>query len=55
MNMGSLEYQLVETTPGVYARSAPALVMSGRWSLTFHVTPRGREPFTATVIDRASG
>jgi copper transport protein len=55
MNMGSLEYQLVETTPGVYARSAPALVMSGRWSLTFHVTPRGRAPFTATVIDRASG
>ncbi len=55
MNMGSLEYQLVETSPGLYTRSAPALVMSGRWSLTFHITPRARAPFDATVIDRAAG
>jgi len=55
MAMGNLEYQLVETAPGVYTRRAPALVMSGRWSLSFSVTPRHGTPFNALVIDHASG
>ncbi len=55
MQMGSLEYQLVETAPGLYTRRAPALVMAGRWGLSFSVTPSHGTPFTALVIDRAAG
>jgi hypothetical protein len=38
--MPTQEYQLSETAPGVYSRAAPALVMVGRWGLTFQVTPK---------------
>ncbi len=55
MEMGQLEYQLVETSPGVYTRRAPALVMAGRWSLVFSVAPKQGAPFTALVIDHATG
>ena len=49
------EYQLQETQPGVYTRMAPALVMVGRWGLTFQVTPRSGLPFTALIVDQANG
>ncbi|HVS85328.1 MAG TPA: copper resistance protein CopC [Gaiellaceae bacterium] len=55
MQMGQLEYQLVETSPGVYTRRAPALVMAGRWSLAFTVTPKRGTPFSALVVDHTTG
>jgi copper transport protein len=55
MQMPTQEYQLTETAPGVYSRAAPALVMVGRWGLTFQVTPRTGPPFTALIVDQANG
>jgi copper transport protein len=55
MQMPQQEYQLTETQPGVYSRAAPALVMVGRWGLTFQVTPRQGPPFTALIVDQANG
>ncbi|HEX5448760.1 MAG TPA: copper resistance protein CopC [Gaiellaceae bacterium] len=55
MQMPNQEYQLAETSPGVYTRKAPALVMVGHWGLSFEVTPKGEVPFTALVVDRANG
>ncbi len=55
MEMGQQEYQLNETKPGVYSHAAPALVMVGHWGLSFDITPRSGEPFTALVVDHATG
>ncbi len=55
MQMANQELQLTETRPGVYARPAPALVMVGHWALAFNVTPKGGTPFTALVVDHATG
>ncbi|HZO33791.1 MAG TPA: copper resistance protein CopC [Gaiellaceae bacterium] len=55
MEMPQQQYRLTETAPGVYTRKAPALVMVGHWGLTFNVAPKGGAPFTALVVDRASG
>jgi copper transport protein len=55
MQMPQEEYQLTETQPGVYTRSAPALVMVGRWGLTFQIAPKGGLPLTALVVDQANG
>jgi hypothetical protein len=55
MQMPQQEYQLKEVQPGVYSRAAPALVMVGRWGLTFQVTPRNGSPFTALIVDQANG
>lgn len=55
MQMADQKFQLTETSPGVYSRLAPALVMAGHWSLSFDVTPRSGAPFTAVVVDRAAG
>jgi copper transport protein len=55
MQMPTQEYQLTETRPGVYSRAAPALVMVGRWGLTFQVTPKHGLPFTALIVDQANG
>ena len=55
MQMPTQEYQLTETQPGVYSRAAPALVMVGKWGLTFQVTPRTGPPFTALIVDQADG
>jgi len=30
-------------------------VMVGHWGLSFQVTPKGGQPFTALVVDRTSG
>jgi hypothetical protein len=54
MEMGNQAYRLTETAPGVYSRpSTSALVMVGHWGLSFQVTPRGGQPFTVLVVDRA--
>ena len=55
MTMGTQEYQLTETAPGVVSRTTPALVMVGHWGLSFTVTPKGGEPFTVLIVDQASG
>jgi copper transport protein len=55
MQMPQQEYQLTEKQPGVYSRAAPALVMVGRWGLTFQITPPGGQPFTVLIVDQANG
>jgi len=55
MEMGRQAYAFEERSPGVYVRSEPALVMVGRWGLTFEIAPPGREPFTVVLVDRANG
>lgn len=55
MEMPNQEYRLSEIRPGVYSRRAPALVMVGHWGLSFTVTPRNAAPFTAVVVDHATG
>ncbi len=55
MQMGDESYQLEETSPGVYTRAAPALVMAGRWALEFTIAPRDAAPFNALVIDHTMG
>ncbi len=55
MQMPQQEYQLPERQPGVYTHAAPALVMVGRWGLSFQITPRGGPPFTALIVDQADG
>jgi copper transport protein len=55
MVMPQQEYQLTEIQPGVYSRTAPALVMVGRWALQYQITPPGGQPFTALIVDQANG
>jgi copper transport protein len=55
MEMGSQSYALMETSPGVYSRSVPALVMVGHWGLAFDITPPGESPFNVLFVDRANG
>jgi copper transport protein len=55
MEMGRQSYQLRETSPGLYERSLPALVMVGHWGLSFEITPPGKAPFTVLFVDRATG
>jgi copper transport protein len=55
MQMPQQQYELKETTPGVYSRSAPALIMVGKWGLSFNVSPPGAPPFTALIVDQANG
>ena len=55
MEMGTQSYALTETSPGVYTRSAPALVMVGHWGLSFEITPPVKAPFTILLVDRANG
>jgi copper transport protein len=55
MQMPQEEYQLTETQPGIYSRAAPALVMVGRWGLTFQINPPGGPSFSALIVDQANG
>jgi copper transport protein len=55
MEMGTQSYALTETSPGVYTRSVPALVMVGHWGLSFEITPPGKAPFAVLLVDRANG
>ena len=55
MEMGEQSYRFRELRPGVFSKSAPALVMVGHWGLVFEVTPPGGKPFVVTLLDKASG
>jgi copper transport protein len=55
MAMGSQAYRLSAAGNGVYRRSAPALVMVGRWGLSFEIRPPGASPFSIVLVDRAAG
>jgi copper transport protein len=56
MEMGSQEYQLEQIRPGVFERSAPALVMVGHWAIDFAITPAGAtQPIPVLLVDRTSG
>ncbi|HET8605783.1 MAG TPA: copper resistance protein CopC [Gaiellaceae bacterium] len=55
MEMGSQSYQLAETSPGLYRRAVPALVMVGKWGLSFEVQPPGKPPVDVLLIDHANG
>jgi copper transport protein len=55
MEMGEQRYRFREVRPGVFSKSAPALVMVGHWALQFEVTPPGGKPFVVTVLDKAIG
>jgi copper transport protein len=55
MQMPQQQYQLRETRPGLYSRAAPALIMVGKWGLSFQVSPPGGPPFSALIVDEASG
>jgi copper transport protein len=55
MTMGEQTYRLSETQPGVYSRSAPALVMVGHWGLGYRITPRGQPSFDVLLVDKANG
>ena len=55
MEMPQQSYELAESSPGVYRRASPALVMVGHWGLSFEIAPKGAAPFTVLLVDRASG
>jgi copper transport protein len=55
MEMGRQSSTLPEHGPGIYDRSAPALVMVGHWALSFEITPPLQQPFTITLVDRTTG
>jgi copper transport protein len=55
MQMGQQSYRFRERQPGVFSKSAPALVMVGHWAIQFEVTPPGGRPFVVTLLDKASG
>ena len=53
--MANQEYQLTEKTPGVYSHPAPAFVMVGHWALSFNIALKHQLPFTALIVDHATG
>ena len=55
MQMPQQQYTLSEVRPGLYSRKAPALVMVGKWGLSFQVTPKSGAPFSAFIVDQANG
>ena len=55
MEMPQQSYLLAESSPGIYRRATPALVMVGHWGLTFEIAPAGIVPFSVVLVDRASG
>jgi len=55
MDMPTQAYRLAERSPGVYEHSSEALVMVGRWGLTFDVQPPGAQAFDVVILDHAAG
>jgi copper transport protein len=55
MEMSTLAYTLPERSPGRYSRTAPALVMVGRWAVRFEITPPGGREFDVVLLDKAEG
>jgi putative copper export protein len=48
-------YTLPEGPAGTYARTTPALVMTGHWGLGLTITPKTGAPVDVLILDRASG
>jgi copper transport protein len=55
MDMQELSYSFPERQPGVYSRSAPALVMVGHWGLQYQITIPGKTPIDVLLVDKAGG
>ena len=57
MEMQQQAYNLPEQSPGLFARSnTPALVMVGRWGITFDIRPPGAAtPLDILLLDHAVG
>ena len=55
MSMQRQAYTLTETSPGVYERKRPALVMVGHWLLDYTIVIPGRKPIELQVVDKAEG
>lgn len=57
MEMQQQAYNLPEHSPGGYARAnTPALVMVGRWGISFDIRPRGSSaPLDVLLLDHAVG
>ena len=55
MEMPTQAYRLAEVSPGAYRRSSEALVMVGRWGLTFEIQPQGALAFDVVLVDHARG
>jgi copper transport protein len=55
MEMPNQSYRMKERSPGLYVNSTPALVMVGRWGLTFEIAPPGQAPFDVVLVDHANG
>jgi copper transport protein len=55
MDMPEVAYSLPQRQPGVFSRSAPALVMVGHWGLQYEITIPGQAPIDVLFVDRASG
>jgi copper transport protein len=55
MDMQELAYSLPQRQPGVFSRSAPALVMVGHWGLQFQITIPGKQPLDVLLVDKAGG
>jgi copper transport protein len=56
MEMPAQGYRLAETAPGLYERNGvPALVMVGRWGLSFEIEPPRAQPLSVVLLDRAGG
>ena len=55
MSMQQQAYTLPETSPGIYERKRPALVMVGHWLLGYTIEIPGRKPIRLQVIDKADG
>jgi copper transport protein len=55
MSMQQQAYTLAETSPGIYQRQRPALVMVGHWLLAYTIEIPGRKPVHLQVVDKAEG
>ena len=55
MDMPTLTYSLPERGSGLYERKEGALVMVGRWALTFGFQAPHGPPFQVLLIDHANG
>jgi hypothetical protein len=55
MNMGSSALELVESRPGTYTTSDPALGMPGRWGWRIAIRPRRGPGFVLVLVDRVRG
>jgi copper transport protein len=55
MSMQEQLYTLAESSPGVYERSRPSLVMVGHWLVGYTIEIPGHKPIQLQVVDKAEG